>query len=64
VLTLPEDPKTAAALCFGGKVRRGWPLLKATAKAGPALRAMVARNRPAPLPLPLPLPVEEAMRVR
>ena len=52
VLELPEDPRSAAALCFGGKVRRGWPLLKATARAVPQLRALVARTHPAPLTVP------------
>ena len=45
VVELPEDPRSASALSYGGAVRHSWPLLKRTAASEETLRGMVARRR-------------------
>jgi cellulose biosynthesis protein BcsQ len=45
IAELPEDARAAAALTFGGPVRRSWPLLRAIARSEDRIRAMVAYGR-------------------
>jgi hypothetical protein len=60
VLELPDDERSATALSLGGSVRHRWPLLKRTAQAEAAVRAIVARRR-----VPRSLGIDgETLRVR
>jgi len=58
VARLPDDRRTADALCGLGRLRGGKDLLRHAASAEPKLRAAIARVR-APAPMPAPAPARE-----